>query len=66
VKKYILASTSSLYAGQKMPFKETLPVNEPISPYAASKKSGEVTCYTYHNLYDIDVTILRYFTVYPG
>ncbi len=64
VKKYILASTSSLYAGQKMPFKETLPVNEPISPYAASKKSGEVTCYTYHNLYDIDVTILRYFTVY--
>ena len=64
VKKFILASTSSLYAGQKMPFKETLPVNEPISPYAASKKSAEVTCYTYHNLYDIDVTILRYFTVY--
>lgn len=64
VKKYILASSSSLYAGQKMPFKEDLPVNEPISPYAASKKSGEVTCYTYHNLYDIDVSILRYFTVY--
>jgi len=64
VKKFILASTSSLYAGQKMPFKEELPVNEPISPYAASKKSAEVTCYTYHNLYDIDVTILRYFTVY--
>jgi len=64
VKKFILASTSSLYAGQKMPFKEELPVNEPISPYAASKKSAEVTCYTYHNLYNIDVTILRYFTVY--
>jgi len=64
VKKYILASTSSLYAGQKMPFNENLPVNEPISPYAASKKAAEVTCYTYHNLYDIDVTILRYFTVY--
>ncbi len=64
VKKYIFASSSSLYAGQKMPFKETLPVNEPISPYAASKKSGEVTCYTYHKLYDIDITILRYFTVY--
>jgi len=47
-----------------MPFKEDLPVNEPISPYAASKKAAEVTCYTYHNLYDIDVTILRYFTVY--
>jgi len=64
VKKYILASTSSLYAGQKMPFKENLPVNEPISPYAASKKSAEVSCYTYHRLYDIDITILRYFTVY--
>lgn len=64
VKKYILASSSSLYAGQKMPFKENLPVNEPISPYAASKKSGEVTCYTYHKLFGIDMTILRYFTVY--
>jgi nucleoside-diphosphate-sugar epimerase len=64
VEKYILASTSSLYAGQKMPFKETLPVNEPISPYAASKKSGEVTCYTYHKLYDLDITLVRYFTVY--
>ncbi len=64
VKKYVFASTSSLYAGQKMPFKETLPVNEPISPYAASKKAAEVTCYTYHKLYGIDVTILRYFTVY--
>jgi len=64
VKKYILASTSSLYAGQKMPFKENLPVNEPISPYAASKKAAEVTCYTYHKLYNIDTTILRYFTVY--
>jgi len=64
VKKFILASTSSLYAGQKMPFKEDLPVNEPISPYAASKKGGEVTCYTYHKQFGIDVTILRYFTVY--
>lgn len=64
VKKYILASTSSLYAGQKMPFKENLSVNEPISPYAASKKAAEVTCYTYHKLYSIDTTILRYFTVY--
>ena len=64
VTKYVFASTSSLYAGQKMPFKETLPVNEPISPYAASKKSAEVTCYTYHKLYNLDITIVRYFTVY--
>ena len=67
INKYILASTSSLYAGQKVPFKEELPVNTPISPYAASKKAAESMVYTYHYLYGIDVTILRYFTVYgPG
>ncbi|MCX5778406.1 MAG: SDR family NAD(P)-dependent oxidoreductase [Elusimicrobia bacterium] len=64
VKKFVLASTSSLYAGQKMPFSETLAVNTPISPYAASKKAAESMCYSYHYLYGIDVTILRYFTVY--
>jgi UDP-glucuronate 4-epimerase len=64
VPKFVLASTSSLYAGQPMPFVETLPVNEPISPYAASKKSAEVICYTYHHLYRLDVSIVRYFTVY--
>ena len=64
VPKFILASTSSLYAGQKMPFKEDLPVNTPISPYATSKKAAESMAYTYHYLYGIDVTILRYFTVY--
>ena len=64
VKKFVLASTSSLYAGQSMPFNEDLPVNTPISPYAASKKAAEVLSYTYHFLYGIDVTIVRYFTVY--
>jgi nucleoside-diphosphate-sugar epimerase len=64
VKKMVLASTSSLYAGQAMPFKEDLPVNTPISPYAASKKAAEVLAYSYHYLFDIDVTVLRYFTVY--
>ena len=64
VRKFILASTSSLYAGQSMPFREDLPVNNPISPYAASKKAAEVMCYTYHYLYGIDVVVLRYFTVY--
>lgn len=67
VSKFVLASTSSLYAGQEMPFKEELPVNTPISPYAASKKAAEVMAYTYHHLYGIDVSIVRYFTVYgPG
>lgn len=64
VKKFVLASTSSLYAGQKMPFKETLAVNTPISPYSASKKAAETLCYTYHYLYGLDITVLRYFTVY--
>jgi len=64
VKKMVLASTSSLYAGQPMPFREDLPVNTPISPYAASKKAAEVMAYTYHYLYGIDVSIIRYFTVY--
>jgi UDP-glucuronate 4-epimerase len=62
--KFVLASTSSLYAGQEMPFKEDLAVNTPISPYAASKKAAEVMAYTYHYLYKIDVSVVRYFTVY--
>ena len=64
VKKMVLASTSSLYAGQAMPFKEDLPVNTPISPYAASKKAAEVMAYTYHYLYKMDISVVRYFTVY--
>lgn len=64
IEKTVLASTSSLYAGQPMPFKEDLPVNTPISPYAASKKSAEVISYTYHYLYKLDISVIRYFTVY--
>ncbi len=64
IQKFLLASTSSLYAGQKMPFQEDLPVNTPISPYAASKKAAEVMAYTYHHLYGIDVSVVRYFTVF--
>lgn len=64
VRKYVLASTSSLYAGQEMPFVETLPVNKPLSSYAASKKAAEVLAYSHHHLYDLDISICRYFTVY--
>jgi UDP-glucuronate 4-epimerase len=64
VQKLVLASTSSLYAGQPMPFDESLPVNTPISPYAASKKAAEMLCYTWHHLYKVDVSVVRYFTVY--
>lgn len=67
VRKFILSSTSSLYAGLPMPFTEDLPVNTPISPYAASKKSAEAFAYTYYKQFGMDVSILRYFTVFgPG
>ncbi|PKN28008.1 MAG: nucleotide sugar epimerase [Deltaproteobacteria bacterium HGW-Deltaproteobacteria-22] len=64
VKKMVLASTSSLYAGLPMPFSESLPVNTPISPYAASKKAAEVMAYSYHFLFGMDISIVRYFTVF--
>jgi len=64
VKKLVIASSSSVYAGQTMPFTEDLAVNEPISPYAASKKSAEVLCHSYHALFGIDVSVLRFFTVF--
>lgn len=64
VRKHVLASTSSLYAGQPMPYVESAPVNTPISPYAASKKAAEVMSYAYDHLHGIDTTVCRYFTVY--
>lgn len=64
VKKQVLASTSSLYAGCAMPFTEELPVNAPLSPYSASKKAAELMAHSYHKLYGLDITVARYFTVY--
>ena len=65
VSKFMLASTSSLYGSHNpMPYSEDADTNQPLSPYAASKKAAEALCYTYHYLYGIDVTICRYFTVY--
>ena len=64
----IFASSSSVYGGnEKIPFAEVDPVDHPVSPYAASKKAGEVICYTHHHLHGNPVTCLRFFTVYgPG
>lgn len=64
VNKMVLASTSSLYAGQEKPFTEGFSSNRPISPYAASKKGAEAMAYSYHHFYGLDVTVLRYFTVF--
>ncbi|MGH2348360.1 MAG: NAD-dependent epimerase/dehydratase family protein, partial [bacterium] len=63
--KFVLASTSSLYGAlTPRPFQEDADTNRPLSPYAASKKAAEVLSYTYHYLYGLDVTVVRYFTVY--
>lgn len=65
INKFILASSSSLYGNNiKVPFSELDSVDQPISPYAATKKAGEVLCYTYYHLYDISCACLRFFTVY--
>jgi len=64
VKKFILSSTSSIYGNSETPFKIENRTDTPLSPYSASKKAAETLCYTYHYLYDIDVTVFRYFTVY--
>jgi UDP-glucuronate 4-epimerase len=64
VKKFIYASTSSVYGLNPIPFKEADNIKSPISPYAAAKQAGELFCRTYHNLYDIPMVCLRFFTVY--
>ena len=65
IPKVVLASTSSLYgATNPVPFREDANTDGPLSPYAASKKGAEAVCHAYHHLFGMDVTILRYFTVY--
>jgi len=64
-KKFIVASTSSIYgADPPYPTPESASSSEPLQPYAASKKGAEAMCHAYHHLYDIDVSVVRYFTVY--
>ncbi|MEG0928333.1 GDP-mannose 4,6-dehydratase [Chryseobacterium sp.] len=65
IKKFICASSSSVYGNnEKTPFAETDNVDNPISPYAATKKCGEILGHVYHKLYHIDMIQLRFFTVY--
>ena len=65
VENFTFASSSSVYGiNAKVPFSETDDISLTISPYAASKRAGELFCYTYHHLYNIPVTCLRFFTVY--
>ncbi|NNE30405.1 MAG: SDR family NAD(P)-dependent oxidoreductase, partial [Saprospiraceae bacterium] len=63
--KMIFGSSSSVYGNnEKVPFSESDPVDNPISPYAATKKAGELLCHTFHHLYGMDILCLRFFTVY--
>jgi UDP-glucuronate 4-epimerase len=65
VRRFVLASSSSVYGNSSTsPFSEDDVVDEPISPYAASKRAAELLCYTYHKLYGMNVVVLRLFTVY--
>lgn len=64
-KKFVMASTSSIYgADPPYPTPESASSSEPLQPYAASKKGAEAMAHAYHHLYDIDVSVVRYFTVY--
>jgi len=64
-RKFVVASTSSIY-GEDPPYPtpESASSSEPLQPYAASKKGAEAMCHAYHHLYDIDISVVRYFTVY--
>ncbi|WP_394665212.1 GDP-mannose 4,6-dehydratase [uncultured Chryseobacterium sp.] len=65
INKFVCASSSSVYGNnEKIPFSETDNVDNPISPYAATKKCGEILGHVYHDLYKIDMIQLRFFTVY--
>ncbi|MBU0574538.1 MAG: NAD-dependent epimerase/dehydratase family protein, partial [Candidatus Margulisbacteria bacterium] len=63
-KKFILASTSSIYGLNPYPFREDHDSNRPLTSYAASKKGAEAMAHVYNYLYGIDIVIPRYFTVY--
>jgi UDP-glucuronate 4-epimerase len=64
-KTFLFGSSSSVYGiNRKVPFSEADEVNQPISPYATTKRAGELLCYNYHHLYGFRTACLRFFTVY--
>jgi nucleoside-diphosphate-sugar epimerase len=65
IRKFIMASTSSIYGAKApLPTPETADSDHPLQPYAASKKAAEALSHSYHSLYGIDISVVRYFTVY--
>lgn len=62
---FVFGSSSSVYGiNQKVPFAEDDPIEQPISPYATTKRTGELICFNYHHLYNLKISCLRFFTVY--
>lgn len=65
VGNFVMASTSSVYGNtERLPFEESDPCDRPLAPYPASKRAAEMLAYSYHHTYDLNVTALRFFTVY--
>jgi UDP-glucuronate 4-epimerase len=65
VENFVFASTSSVYGNtRQIPFVESDPCDRPLQPYAAAKRAVEILGYTYHHLFDLDFTAIRFFTVY--
>lgn len=65
IRRFVFASSSSVYGNvREVPFREDARIDKPVSPYAATKAAGELYCHTYHHIYGISVTALRFFTVY--
>src|SRR5690606_4917329 len=65
VERFVFASSSSVYGNNdKVPFAEDDRVDHPISPYAATKKAGELICHTYHHVHQLPIACLRFFTVF--
>jgi UDP-glucuronate 4-epimerase len=63
--RFVFASSSSVYgANERVPFREDDEIHHPVSPYAATKRAGELLCWTYHHLFGIPTACLRFFTVY--
>lgn len=64
VENFVHASSSSVYGDAPVPYREDARTDTPLSPYAATKKMAEVMLYTYHYLYKLPISLLRFFTVY--
>lgn len=63
--RFVFASSSSVYGdNERVPFRESDDIHKPVSPYAATKRAGELVCFTYHHLYGLPISALRFFTVY--